>query len=411
MEGDLKAKMGQLEEGIKEKVEARRTTFSDRVLGESRVMCRWRSSLWKLLWKELLVYTLAFLVISFIYRWALSLEHQVQFELLVRWCGKMYAGLPLTFLLGFYVSLVVKRWWEQYCKLPWPDSLALYLRGLLQGEEEEPRLLRRTVIRYCLLSYVLCIRRVSARLRKRFPSMQEVVRCGLVRPDEVPQLGGENSNEMYGSNWWMPIQWSTELLSVGQAQGYIKSAPGYAGLLGQVASFRASLTSVVTYGLIPVPLVYTQVVTMAVYIYFAVALIGEQWLLWRKRPGEDHFSGDQLDLYYPIFMTVKFLFFMGWLRVADTLYNPFGEDDDDFELNELINRHFRVAMRIVDSPSAPPALQRDVFWDQTEPTLEDFPAWSEEYAASMGQLEGEYDLAEGMEPNYTMPQEQRDPMM
>ncbi len=28
------------------------------------------------------------------------------------------------------------------------------------------------------------------------------------------------------------------------------------------------------------------------------------------------------------------------LRVAETLYNPFGEDDDDFELNELLNRHF-----------------------------------------------------------------------
>ena len=27
-------------------------------------------------------------------------------------------------------------------------------------------------------------------------------------------------------------------------------------------------------------------------------------------------------------------------RVAETLYNPFGEDDDDFELNELLNRHF-----------------------------------------------------------------------
>lgn len=28
-------------------------------------------------------------------------------------------------------------------------------------------------------------------------------------------------------------------------------------------------------------------------------------------------------------------------RVAETLYNPFGEDDDDFELNQLLNRHFK----------------------------------------------------------------------
>ena len=47
----------------------------------------------------------------------------------------------------------------------------------------------------------------------------------------------------------------------------------------------------------------------------------------------------QIDLYYPIFMTVRFLFIFGWLRVAETLYNPFGEDDEDFELNELLNRN------------------------------------------------------------------------
>ena len=47
---------------------------------------------------------------------------------------------------------------------------------------------------------------------------------------------------------------------------------------------------------------------------------------------------EEIDLYYPIFMTVRFLFIFGWLRVAETLYNPFGEDDEDFELNELLNR-------------------------------------------------------------------------
>ena len=67
-----------------------------------------------------------------------------------------------------------------------------------------------------------------------------------------------------------------------QKDGRIPNAPGYAGLLGQISSFRSSLTSVAAYGHIPVPLVYTQVVTLAVYVYFIVALIGEQWIIWRS---------------------------------------------------------------------------------------------------------------------------------
>ena len=46
-------------------------------------------------------------------------------------------------------------------------------------------------------------------------------------------------------------------------------------------------------------------------------------------------------LYFYFCFLLRFLFIFGWLRVAETLYNPFGEDDEDFELNELLNRHFR----------------------------------------------------------------------
>ena len=108
-------------------------------------------------------------------------------------------------------------------------------------------------------------------------------------------------------------------------------------------------------------------VHLAVYIYFGVSLIGEQWIIWRN-PGDE-----EVDLYYPIFMTIRFLFIFGWLRVAETLYNPFGEDDEDFELNELLNRHFKVAMTIVDENEDHPELKKDIFWNQDDPELIEHP--------------------------------------
>ncbi|XP_016402856.1 bestrophin-2-like, partial [Sinocyclocheilus rhinocerous] len=97
------------------------------------------------------------------------------------------------------------------------------------------------------------------------------------------------------------------------------------------------------YDMISIPLVYTQVVTLAVYSFFLVCLIGRQFL----DPGQGY-PGHDLDLYVPIFTLLQFFFYAGWLKVAEQLINPFGEDDDDFETNWLIDRNFQVSMMAVD---------------------------------------------------------------
>lgn len=53
-----------------------------------------------------------------------------------------------------------------------------------------------------------------------------------------------------------------------------------------------------------------------------------------------------LDIVFPIFTYLQFFFYMGWLKVAESLVNPFGEDDDDFEMNWLIDRNVQVKIKI-----------------------------------------------------------------
>ena len=56
-------------------------------------------------------------------------------------------------------------------------------------------------------------------------------------------------------------------------------------------------------------------------------------------------SGDEeLDLIVPVFTILQFLFYIGWLKVAESLVNPFGDDDYNFELNWMVDRNLQVNM-------------------------------------------------------------------
>ena len=96
-----------------------------------------------------------------------------------------------------------------------------------------------------------------------------------------------------------------------------------------------------------------QVVTLATYVFFIFTVIGRQKIdNLRADSAGDRFmrSGRfpmDLDLYIPIFTILQFFFYMGLLKVAEQLINPFGDDDEDFELNWLIDRHVKVKQKLV----------------------------------------------------------------
>ncbi|VDQ04648.1 unnamed protein product [Trichobilharzia regenti] len=56
-----------------------------------------------------------------------------------------------------------------------------------------------------------------------------------------------------------------------------------------------------------------------------------------------NYEGHDVDIYVPIFGLLRFFFYIGWLKVAESLINPFGEDVDDFEIEYLIERNLHVS--------------------------------------------------------------------
>ena len=47
-------------------------------------------------------------------------------------------------------------------------------------------------------------------------------------------------------------------------------------------------------------------------------------------------------VYFPYFTILEFIGYLGWIKVAETLLNPWGDDDEDFQINYLIDRNFQV---------------------------------------------------------------------
>jgi len=353
----------------------------------NKILIKWKGSVYKLIYKELLAYVVIYLLINIIYREVLVKKSECEinetngcrewkesrelFESLVTYCNQQLTSIPLTFVLGFYVTLIVGRWWTQYNLLPWPDTMAILVISFLTGKEERQRLMRRNIIRYVLLSYCMATRAVSFRVKKRFPDLTHLVDAGLMREDEYKVLQSLDG-KVTANKWFLPLVWASDICARGLAEGNIRPQTIRA-LIGELCKIREKLTGIMNHDWVSVPLVYTQVVTLAVYSYFVAALIGGQWISPESPEAYDAAydlpvgkNGVKLDLFYPFFLTIQFAFYFGWLKVAETLINPFGEDDDDFELNRLIDRHCQVGYLIVEHDETPELLQ-DKYWDMTIP--------------------------------------------
>ncbi|XP_017864067.1 PREDICTED: bestrophin-4 [Drosophila arizonae] len=329
-----------------------------------RVLFRWRGSIYKLMWVDLLVFVCIYVLLAFIYRVCLNSTLRKGFEYAVMYCNSQLNLIPLSFVMGYFVAIVMTRWWQQYTTIPWPDSIATLISCSVHGFDDRARAMRRTIMRYVCLCQTIVFTMISPSVKKRFPSYNQIIEAGLLQENEKQIIETLDLAFPHYPKHWMPIVWAASIVMRARRENKIRDDYAVKTIIDELNRFRGLCGFLLYYDWVSVPLVYTQVVTLATYTFFLCSVIGSQWIDNPQSPT----ANNLVVKYFPILSILRFFFYMGWLKVAESLINPFGEDDDDFEVNWMIDRNLTVSYLIVDEMHQEhPELLKDQYWDEVFP--------------------------------------------
>ncbi|CAJ0601670.1 unnamed protein product [Cylicocyclus nassatus] len=341
-----------------------------------RLLLRWKGSLWRSVWKELLIYLVLFYAIRLFYLVGIDYlvdDDDVQdwyrekFEALCRMFDYYTRLIPLTFLLGFYVSNVVSRWWRQFECLSWPEDLLSMLCTVIHANDETSQRRRHTIARYINLSTALAWRDISKKIRLRFPNVSSFIDAGLLTQKEFEILE-KIHDDCETIRWMTPLHWIQQIMRKEEEEKKPTTSL-FNNFMTELKLFRQSLRRLFCYDWVCVPLVYTQVAALATYGFFFFALFGRQNLLPEIK------AGKEIDLMIPVFTIVQFMFFVGWFKVGQDLMHPFGLDDDDFEMNYILDRNIATSFAIVNRLQTMdlPEPEDDMFWKQKHERINPLP--------------------------------------
>ncbi|EYC29411.1 hypothetical protein Y032_0006g2962 [Ancylostoma ceylanicum] len=333
-----------------------------------KLLFRWRGSIWKFVIVELSLWICCYYVVFCLYRYVMDRESQMVFEKIAAHCDKKLDYIPLTFMLGFFVTVVIDRWKNIFNNMGYIENIALTLSTVLRGDAKEVILIRRTIVRYLVLSQILAFRDISMRVRRRFPNLESMVTAGFLHENEKEDLDKINIQPVY-KLYWAPVNWALTLCIRAHNDGHLSAAPSLNNCLNEIKIFRTNLALLCNFDWVPIPIAYPQVVFLAVRVYFLICLVSRQYIIGATAPNKS-----VIDLYVPFMTILQFVFFFGWMKVAEALLNPLGEDDDDFECNFLIDKNIATGLSIVDETyDYCPEVKPDRFMD---PNYE--PVYSEE---------------------------------
>jgi len=262
----------------------------------------------------------------------------------------------LTFFIGFFVSVSMKNYFDQVKLIPRFDTLTMGLDTFLwvdptQKQEDvtvkgdySAKDLRVTILRYCFLSFTMCVSRFSPKVNSYFrdPITYNNKRLLYKREFEELRRGTGDDTDLWLDKWAMPLLWANKLANdlankkVDEEKikkdGNFKLKDIKEGITTNVRKFQLNLACINSYSKYLLPPQIMQILVLAIYAFLIISAVSNQDA-YDYSESISHQSNqtrtsyqtlEMLVLQFPLFTLMKYLMLFGWLKTAADLQLPFG---------------------------------------------------------------------------------------
>ena len=254
----------------------------------------------------------------------------------------------LTFLVGFYVSFIVRNWWQNVKIFPGIDTLCITISSFISVDprikEEDAEIIvnrktvnvkrfKKNVARLFLLSWAMCFCRVSCRLRRRFQDAKSFNTIKLLSNNEYEKLKTKNGDGWL-ERWATPLLWANKMIGSVRRKNVDDSCKTHKNPVKindttrtEVAllSFKDSLEEVTKQYYFQIPGLMHQVINIALYFFLGLGVFAGQDIMHYYKEDSVPLIG-KLMFNFPLYYCAKYVLLIGWIKIAKDLQNPFGDD-------------------------------------------------------------------------------------
>lgn len=306
-----------------------------------KILFIWRRSFYKLVWKQALLYYIAYISISLGYNYGLDELGRSKFDSVANFLARYNSSLPIALVLGFFTSTALNRWFNTLQSMLGTNMAIMRFITALKEDVPDGIIIVDRFIRYVLLMWVLTMRIVCLPLRTKYPNMISLQKAGFLRDSERRVLE-DHLCKHPGDIKTLPLvvfDWLNILSRETDRKGYFYNSNDLSRITDAVQSLKKNGGNILKMASKNMPIALIQVVTIAIYFYGIASILSHQIV--EKDP-----TITVISAVFPLPYALPYFLYYAWLMEGLIATYPFGEDENDINISSLFQNHIDSGLRL-----------------------------------------------------------------